>query len=68
MVDIPVSMSIPYIEQVKIQARVLIPVVKAFQAELGEERANEVVRNALDDVERRTGQAANSFLNGNPVE
>jgi hypothetical protein len=68
MVDIPPNMSIPQIEQVKIQARVLIPVVKAFQAELGEERANEVVRNALDGVARRTGQAANSFLKGNPVE
>lgn len=68
MVDIPPNMSIPQIEQVKIQARVLIPVVKAFQAELGEERANEVVRNALNDVARRTGQAANSFLKGSPVE
>lgn len=68
MVDIPPNMSIPQIEQVKIQARLLMPVVKAFQAELGEERANEVVRNALDDVARRTGQAASSFLKGNPVE
>ena len=68
MVDIPYNPGIPRIEQAKIQARVLMPVVKAFQAELGEERANEVVRNALDDVARRTGQAASSFLKGNPVE
>ena len=33
------SMDIPLIEQVKIQARVLVPLVKALQAELGEERA-----------------------------
>ena len=46
MVDIPYNPSIPRIEQAKIQARVLIPVVKAMQAELGEERAKEVVRNA----------------------
>jgi hypothetical protein len=50
MVDISHNMSIPHIEQAKIQARVLIPVVKAMQAELGEERAKKVVRNALDEV------------------
>lgn len=33
-------MDIPLIEQVKIQAQVLVPLVNALQAELGEERAN----------------------------
>ena len=32
MVDIPYNLSIPLIEQMKIQARVLIPIVKAMQA------------------------------------
>ena len=68
MVDIPYNMSIPHNEQVKIQARVLIPVVKAMQAELGEERAQEVVRNALDEVARQNGQAVNSLFQGTPVE
>jgi len=49
-------MSIPVIEQVKIQARVLVPLVKALQAELGEERANAIVRNALGDVYRTLGE------------
>jgi hypothetical protein len=31
-------MDIPLIEQVKIQAQVLVPLVKALQAELDEER------------------------------
>ena|SRR5262245_49387550 len=31
---------IPVIEQAKIQAQVLVPLVKALQAELGKERAN----------------------------
>ena len=31
-------MDIPVIEQAKIQAQVLVPLVKALQAELGEER------------------------------
>jgi hypothetical protein len=47
---------IPVIEQVKIQARVLVPLVKALQAELGEERANALVRKALGDVYRRLGE------------
>ncbi len=68
MADIPFNMSVPLIEQVKIQARVLIPVVKAIQAELGVERANEIVRNALDTVSRKSGQTADAMLNGSPVE
>jgi len=49
------SMDIPLIEQVKIQARVLVPLVKALQAELGEERANAIVRAALGDLYRQYG-------------
>jgi len=41
---------IPVIEQAKIQAQVLVPLVKALRAELGEERANSLVRKALGDV------------------
>jgi len=47
---------IPAIEQVKIQAQVLVPLVKALQAELGEERANALVRKALGDLYRRLGE------------
>ena len=46
-----VAVSIP--EQAKIQAQVLVPLVRALQAELGEERANALVRRALGDVYRR---------------
>jgi hypothetical protein len=49
-------MGIPVIEQAKIQAQVLVPLVRALQAELGEERANAVVRKALGDVYRRLGE------------
>src|SRR5512144_2945358 len=50
------SMGIPLIEQVKIQAQVLVPLVKGLQAELGEERANAIVRNALGDLYRKYGE------------
>jgi hypothetical protein len=47
---------ISVIEQAKIQAQVLVPLVKALQAELGEERANALVRKALGDVFRHLGE------------
>src|SRR5258706_10554288 len=49
-------MDVPLIEQVKIQAQVLVPLVKALQAELGEERANAIVRKALGDLYRKYGE------------
>src|SRR2546423_1634802 len=49
-------MDIPLIEQVKIQAQVLVPLVKALQTELGEERANAIVRKALADLYRTYGE------------
>jgi L-2-amino-thiazoline-4-carboxylic acid hydrolase len=48
-------LGIPVIEQAKIQAQVLVPLVKALQAELGEERANALVRKALGEVYRHLG-------------
>jgi hypothetical protein len=44
------------IEEVKAQARVLVPLVKALQAELGEERANAIVRRTLGDQYRKLGE------------
>ena len=49
-------MEIPLIEQVKIQAQVLVPLVKALQAELGEQRANAIVRKTLGDLYRKYGE------------
>ena len=49
-------MTVSVIEQAKIQAQVLVPLVKALQAELGEEKANRLVRNALGDIYRRFGE------------
>ena len=49
-------MSISVLEQAKIQAQVLVPLVKALQAELGEARANALVRKSLRDIYRRYGE------------
>ena len=48
-------MDVSVLDQVKIQARVLVPLVKALQAELGVERANALVRDALADTYRSVG-------------
>jgi L-2-amino-thiazoline-4-carboxylic acid hydrolase-like protein len=49
-------MDIPVIEQVKIQGRALIPLIRELQAELGEERANAIVRKALGKLYRGYGE------------
>lgn len=49
-------MTVSVIEQAKIQAQVLVPLVKALQAELGEVRANALVRSALADLYRRLSE------------
>lgn len=49
-------MSISVIEQAKIEAQVLVPLVKALQAELGAARANALVRKALGDLYRGFGE------------
>jgi L-2-amino-thiazoline-4-carboxylic acid hydrolase len=49
-------MDVPLIEQVKIQAKVLVPLVRTLQAELGEEQANAIVRKALGDLYRKYGE------------
>ena len=50
-------MAVPLIEQVKIQAEVLVPLVRVLQSELGEERANALVRKAIGPLYRQYGEA-----------
>ena len=49
-------MDVSVIQKVKIQAQVLVPLVKALQTELGEQRANALVRKALGAIYRRYGE------------
>ena len=51
-------MTIPVVEQAKAQARVLVPLIKALRGELGEERANALVRKVLADYYRGLGKAS----------
>ena len=44
--DIDVNEDISLLDEVKMQARVLVPVIRVLRQELGEQRANRIVSNA----------------------
>ena len=49
-------MSVSVLDQARIQAELLVPLVKAMQAELGVVRANALVRKTLAPIFRRYGE------------
>jgi predicted ArsR family transcriptional regulator len=62
-------MAITLLEQRQIEANVLVPLIKAFQAEFGVERANAVARKVITDLARKHGEAiAAGEGPGNPIE
>ena len=46
------------LERRKLEAAVLVPVIRAMQAEFGEERVNEVVGRTIREIARAQGEAA----------
>jgi hypothetical protein len=58
----------PYLDRVKIQAEVLVPVLRAFREELGEDRANRIAWHALADWRACALQEILSTPSGPPVE
>jgi L-2-amino-thiazoline-4-carboxylic acid hydrolase len=59
---------ISWLELVKIQARVLVPVLRALRKELGTERANQIVADALRGWSREIYQKIGAQLPGKPAE
>jgi len=59
---------IPFFEQAKIQAQFLVPLVRGFQDEVGEEQTNRIVGKVMDDYWRKFGQDYGVSHEGNPVE
>src|SRR6266571_4002953 len=66
--DIVINPEISLLEQVKIQAMVLVPLLKTLRAELGEERANELVTTALRDWSREMFLRIGALMPGSPKE
>jgi hypothetical protein len=54
------------LDMVKIQAQVLVPVLKAFRAELGEERANQIASAALREWSRKLFHDIGAQIPGSP--
>ncbi|MGD9763990.1 MAG: L-2-amino-thiazoline-4-carboxylic acid hydrolase [Candidatus Binatia bacterium] len=61
-------MDVPFLEQVKIQAQVLVPLIQAFQAEFGRERTNAIVPQALWEFYRKFGEQWFQQTPGEPTE
>jgi hypothetical protein len=66
--DKKIDWKTPLIDRAKIQAQVLVPVLKAFRAELGEERANRIAWRALAEWRREAARAMASEFSGSPRE
>ena len=50
------------------QARVLVPIIRVLRQELGEQRANRIVSNALRDWSRSVFQSLGAEAKGSPRE
>ena len=61
-------MDVPFLEQVKIQAQVLVPLIQGFQREFGKERVNALVPKALFDFYERFGAEWWRNTPGEPAE
>jgi len=66
--DIEINEDISLLDEVKLQARVLFPIVQAMREELGEQRANSIVLNALRGWSRNTIQNLGTKVKGSPRE
>lgn len=66
--EIEINESISLLDQAKIQAQVLVPVLRALRAELGEERANRLVTDALRDWSREMFHRIGATKPGSPKD
>ena len=61
-------MASPLLEQVKMQAQVLVPILRALRAELGAERANRIVWKALAEWRSQLVRDMHASYTGTPTE
>ena len=66
--EIEFSQEVSRMDELKIQAMVLIPVLRAARAELGEEHGNRLVLDALRVFRREYFQQLGDSLPGSPLE
>jgi hypothetical protein len=66
--ELRTSGEISVMDRGKIQAQVLLPLIRALRAEIGEERTTEILRSALDEAARERVQDEAEQLEGTPLE
>jgi hypothetical protein len=66
--EIEINEGISLLDQARIQAQVLVPVLRALRAELGEERANRLVTSALREWSRTMFERIGAAKAGSPKD
>ena len=61
-----VDPEISFLDKTRIQAQVLVPVMRALRAELGKDKADAIVKEALRDWSKRLFAAIGSGIEGSP--
>ena len=64
--DYLVDPRVSLLDKTRIQAQVLLPVLRALRAELGRDKADAIVRQALRDWSRQLFAAIGDDINGSP--
>jgi predicted ArsR family transcriptional regulator len=64
--DYMVDPSLSLLDKTRIQAQVLVPVLRALRTELGKERADAIVRQALRDWSKALFAAVGESVEGSP--
>jgi hypothetical protein len=61
-------MASPLLDQVRLQAQVLVPVLRALRAEFGTERVNRIAWKALEEWRRQLVREMHAPFSGSPAE
>jgi len=64
--DYMIDPRLSLLDKTRIQAQVLVPVLKALRAELGKEKADAIVRDALRDWSKHLFAAVGESVDGSP--
>ena len=64
--DYLVDPRLSLLDKTRIQAQVLVPVLRALRSELGQERADAIVRQALRDWSKQLFAAVGDSVDGSP--
>jgi predicted ArsR family transcriptional regulator len=64
--DYMIDPRLSLLDKTRIQAQVLVPVLRALRAELGKERADTIVRQALRDWSKQLFAAVGDSVEGSP--